>query len=591
MAEGLARALLWGIVRDHKEDGELVAYSNFTRRQMLRYAAGGAIVAAAATPAARTFAALAPSASGDFEEATVAELRAALRARSVSARELTQWYLDRIGQLNPVLHAVIETNPDALSIARRCDARSHGANQPPLLGIPVIIKDNIATADRMQTGAGSLALVGSRVVHDAPIVDRLRDAGAIILGKANLSEWANFRGFAPFNGWSGRAAPNPADCFTRNPYQLDLDPCGSSSGSASAAAANLAALAVGTETDGSILCPSGEQNLVGIKPTIGLVSQRGIIPIAASQDTAGPMTRTVRDAATLLNVLRSPFGDVKRRSLPSDYTAFIGQKSVSQLRLLIDTNYVGAPFGTSDDVQAVFDAAVESLRQAGATIDAVKLADPTEPIDGLAPFDAEFVVLLFEFKVQIAEYLATVKHTDLRTLADLIQFNLDHCAEEMKYYGQELFEIAEATSGDLNDPEYMIARDLNRGFSRDVIDGVRAQGYDAIITPTYSFGTTTAATAGYASMAVPVGFTDAGRPAGFWLAGGYLDEPNLIAVSAAIESFFDARRPPTLGGSVPPEPPDAGLCEASLAATRSAPSAPMDRTQALRQWRMRGGSI
>jgi amidase len=568
----------------------MVVDSNVTRRQLLRYAAGGALVAAA-SPAARTFAALAPTTSGDFEEATVAELRALLRARSVSAWELTQWYLDRIEQLNPVLHAVIETNPDALSIARRCDGRLHAPNQPPLLGIPVIIKDNIATADRMQTGAGSLALVGSRVVHDATIVERLRDAGAIILGKANLSEWANFRGFAPFNGWSARASANPADCFTRNPYMLDLDPCGSSSGSAAAAAANLAALAVGTETDGSILCPSGEQNLVGIKPTIGLVAQRGIIPIAASQDTAGPMTRTVRDAATLLNVLRSPFGDVAAQTLPPDYTTFIGQKSVSQLRLLIDTNYVGPPFGTADDVQAVFDGAVELLRQAGATIDAVKLADPTEPVDGLSPFDAEFVVLLFEFKVQIAEYLATVRHTNVRSLADLIQFNLDHCAEEMKYYGQEIFELAEATSGDLNDPDYLIARDLNRGFSRGVIDGVLAQGYDAIITPTYSFGTTTAATAGYASMTVPVGFTDAGRPAGFWLAGGYLDEPNLIAVSAAIESFFDARRPPTLGSSIPPEPPDAGLCVAQLAATRSAASVPVDRTQALRQWRMRGLSI
>jgi amidase len=486
---------------------------------------------------------------------------------------------------------VIETNPDALAIARECDHRMRGGGQPPLLGIPVIIKDNIASRDRMQTTAGSLALVGSRVRHDAPIVRQLRQAGAIILGKANLSEWANFRGFAPFNGWSARAADNPADCFTRNPYFLDLDPCGSSSGSATAAAANLAAVAVGTETDGSILCPSGEQNLVGIKPTIGLVSQRGIIPIAASQDTAGPMTRTVRDAATLLNVLRSPRAHLNRKPLPRDYTEFVGTKSARQLRLLIDTNYVGGDLGTSDDVQAAFDEAVESLRHAGATIDAVRLADPLEPIDGLAPFDAELTVLLFEFKVQIAAYLATVSDTDLRSLADLIQFNLDHCPEEMKYFGQEIFELAEATSGDLDDPEYVTARDLNRSFSRDVIDGVLGQDYDAIITPTYSFGTTTAATAGYASMAVPVGFTDAGRPVGFWLAGGNLDEPNLIAVSSAIERFFGARRAPTFAGSVSPEPPDAGLCAAPLAATRSVSHTKTGRVETLREWRRRARSI
>jgi amidase len=567
-----------------------MAGDRFTRRQVLRAAAGGAAVAAAAAPAARAVAAWAPPGSTDLEEATVSQLRAALRTGRLSARELTEWYLARIDQLNPLLRAVIETNPDAMAVARQCDRvmrRSHA----DLLGIPVIIKDNIATRDRMQTAAGSLALVGSRPRQEAPIVTRLRQSGAVILGKANLSEWANFRGFAPFNGWSARAAGQPADCFTRNPYLLDADPCGSSSGSAAAAAANLCAVAVGTETDGSILCPSGEQDLVGIKPTIGLVSQRGIIPIAASQDTAGPMTRTVADAAALLNVLRSPSGGVRQHRLPRDYTAFVGTKRVDQLRLLIDLNYVGGDLGTSDDVQAVFDDAVDQLRGAGATIDAVKLADPFEPVDGLSPWDAEFVVLLYEFKVQIAEYLATVKGTDLHTLADLIQFNLDHCAEEMKYYGQEIFELAEATSGDLTDPEYLVARDLNRSFSRGVIDGVLAQGYDAIITPTYSFGTTTAATAGYASATVPVGFTDGGRPVGFWLAAGHLDEPALIAACSAIESFFGARRRPTFVGTVPPEPPDADLCVAPTTVARSASAEPVDRTAALRQWRRRFGSI
>ena len=563
----------------------MVDSSGHTRRDVLRLgAAGGALLAAGMMPARASARAAGPALATDFEEATVTELRKALERRQVSASELTQWYLDRITALNPLLRGVIEINPDALEIARRRDVeRALGSPIGPLHGIPIVIKDNIGTHDGMQTCAGSRALLGARTRQDAPIVRRLRDSGAIILGKSNLSEWANFRGFAPFNGWSARADDDPANCFTRNPYVLDLDPCGSSSGAATVAAANLAALSIGTETDGSILCPSGEQNLVGIKPTIGLVSQQGIIPIAASQDTAGPMTRTVRDAAILLKAIRSPFGAVAGHSLPTTYTEFVGTKSVDEIKLLVDTNYIGGDFGTTDDIQAVFDEAVESLRSAGARIDFVKLADPLEPIDGLSPFDAEFVVLLFEFKVQIGQYLRSLRGTDLRSLADLMQFNIDHCAEEMKYYGQELFEIAEATSGNLDDPEYLIAKHLNRSFNRGVINGALAQGYDAILTPTFSFGTQTAATAGYASMAVPVGFTTEGRPAGFWLSAGFLDEPRLIAVGSAIESFFAARRPPQMLGSVPPEPPDAGLCAAPLARTSLADG---DRREALRQWRM-----
>ena len=269
------------------------APAGITRRRLLQYgAAGGAIVATGGT-AGRAAASPPRGRQTDFEEATVAGLHRAMDARRTSAVELTKWYLDRIAKLNPVLHSVIETNPHALLIAVRRDAeRLLGRKRGPLHGIPVVVKDNIATDDRMATTAGSLALVGSRVPRDATIVSRLREAGAIVLGKANLSEWANFRGFAPFNGWSARGG------FTRNPYVLDLDPCGSSSGSGTAAAANLATLAVGTETDGSILCPAGEQCVVGIKPTVGLVSQQGIIPIGASQDTAGPMSRTVHDAAS-----------------------------------------------------------------------------------------------------------------------------------------------------------------------------------------------------------------------------------------------------------------------------------------------------
>ena len=543
---------------------------SLSRRQVLRYGvAGGALLATgrATSPAAGRVAA-----SGqDWQEATVAQLHASMKAGELSATDLTKWYLARIDELNPVLGAVIETNPDAVKIARWLDMRRRGGRgRGPLHGIPVIVKDNVATDDRMETTAGSLALVGSRVRRDAPIVARLRDAGAVVLGKANLSEWANFRGFAPFNGWSARGG------FTRNPYVLDLDPCGSSSGSATVVAANLATLAVGTETDGSILCPAGEQNVVGIKPTIGLVSQAGIIPIAASQDTAGPMARTVIDAARLLNVLRTPFGDVASRRLPRDYTEFAVRRPVRRLRLLVDTTYMG-DLGTTPEVQAVFDEAIDALVEAGARVDRVSLASPLDEFNGRIPFDDEFTVLLFEFKVQVASYLADLRRTELRTLADLIAFNLAACDEEMKYFGQEIFEMAEATSGDLTDPTYQAALATSRGFSQGVINGVLEQGYDAIVTPSYSFGTTTAATAGYASMAVPVGFTAAARPVGFWLTAGFLDEPKLLTAAATIEAFFEARRVPELLGSPPAEPPDAGLCDTTLVASQARSSAEASR--------------
>jgi amidase len=536
---------------------------SLSRRQVLRYGmAGGALLATGR--ASSPVAARASARGHDWQEATVAQLQAAMKAGELSATELTKWYLARIDELNPLLGAVIETNPDAVKIARWLDMQRRGGHgRGPLHGIPVIVKDNIATDDRMETTAGSLALVGSRVRRDAPIVTRLRDAGAVVLGKANLSEWANFRGFAPFNGWSARGG------FTRNPYVLDLDPCGSSSGSATVVAANLATLAVGTETDGSILCPAGEQNVVGIKPTIGLVSQAGIIPIAASQDTAGPMARTVLDAARLLNVLRTPFGDVAGHRLPRDYTEFAVRRPVRRLRLLVDTTYMGDDLGTAPEVQAVFDEAIDALVEAGARIDRVPLASPLDDFNGRIPFDDEFTVLLFEFKVQVADYLSGLRHTDLRTLADLIAFNLAACDEEMKYFGQEIFELAEATSGDLTDPDYQAALATSRGFSQGVINGVLEQGYDAIVTPTYSFGTTTAATAGYASMAVPVGFTAQDRPVGFWLTAGFLDEPKLLTVAATIEAFFEARRIPELLGSPPPEPADAGICDDTLVASQA----------------------
>ena len=548
--------------------------SRLTRRTFIELGATGVVVVAAggfsATPSAA-----ASRSEGDkrhdesFVEMDVMELQRLMRRGKLSSRELTEGYLDRIMRLNPTLNAIIETNPEARKIAHRMDKeRKAGHVRGPLHGIPVIVKDNIATADKMETTAGSLALVGSRVPRDADLVSQLRAAGAVILGKANLSEWANFRGFGSFNGWSARGG------FTRNPYVLDLDPCGSSSGSAAAAAASLCAVAVGTETDGSILCPSGEQSLVGIKPTVGLVSGSGIIPIAHSQDTAGPMTRTVRDAALLLDAIRVPGTHVLGQPVPSSYTEFLDEGALRGARLAYDHRYVEGNFGPGDAASlAVVAAALDELRSAGAEVVDVTSIDPTQPdASGRIPFDDELTVLLFEFKVQIAEYMAPLRHTDMRTLADLIQFNTEHCDQELRFFGQEIFELAQATSGDLTDPEYLAAKATNQGFGKAVIDGFLAQRFDAVITPSFSFGTSPAAVSGYPSMAVPVGYTPTGRPVGFWLAAGFMHEPTLIRLGFAIEQLLQARVAPTLSGTVPPEPPRFPGCPAPTVAASTAAS-------------------
>ena len=552
--------------------------SRLTRRTFIELGAAGAVVVAAGGLTATTSSAASRPDRGDrddkrdddpFVEADVMELQRLMRRGKLSSRDLTEGYLDRISRLNPTLNAIIETNPEARKIAHRMDKeRRAGHVRGPLHGIPVIVKDNIATDDKMETTAGSFALVGSRVPRDADLVSQLRTAGAVILGKANLSEWANFRGFGSFNGWSARGG------FTRNPYVLDLDPCGSSSGSAAAAATSLCSVAVGTETDGSILCPSGEQSLVGIKPTVGLVSGQGIIPIAHSQDTAGPMTRSVRDAALLLDAIRVPGDHVLGQPVPRSYTEFLDSGALDGARLAYDHRYVEGDFGPGDDASlAVVDAALDKLRSAGAEVVDVTSIDPTQPdATGRIPFDDELTVLLFEFKVQVAEYMAPLRHTDMRTLADLIQFNSDHCDEELRFFGQEIFVLAEATSGDLTDPEYLAAKATNQGFGKAVIDGFLAQGFDAVITPSFSFGTSPAAVSGYPSMAVPVGYTPAGRPVGFWLAAGFMQEPTLVRLGFAIEQLLQARVAPTLSGTVPPEPPRFQGCPTTAAAPSTSAS-------------------
>jgi len=491
---------------------------------------------------------------GPIIEATIPELQALMASGVLSSHQLTQTYLDRIAKLNPVLGAVIETNPDALGIAARLDReRENGRLRGPLHGIPVLVKDNIATFDQMQTTAGSLALVGSQVPADSVIVQRMRAAGAVILGKANLSEWANFRGFAPFNGWSARGS------FTRDPYRLDFDPCGSSSGSGAATGANLCAVAVGTETDGSVVCPSGNNLVVGLKPTVGLVAQDGIIPMAHSQDTAGPMCRTVTDAAIMLGVLQSPFGDVIGHRLPRDYTKFLRRGALRGARIGIDRRYFTLGYGGEDDIIDVVEPAMQTMEDLGATL------VETDSGDSNLYFDAEFTVLLYEFKGQIADYLATLQNTSIRTLADLIAFDLANCPAEMKYFGQEIFEMSDATSGNLNDPEYVAARALCLQLSRDEgIDAALARdNLDALLAPSYSFASTPAAVAGYPNISIPVGLTDHGKPAGIWMYSTFLHEPELLGFAYDLEQELQPRAVPTFLGHPPPEPPDAGICDSS----------------------------
>jgi amidase len=481
-----------------------------------------------------------------------------------SARLVTN-YLSQIASLNPLLHAVIETNPDALSIAQTRDTeRRAGKIRGPLHGIPVLVKDNLATKDKMQTTAGSLALVNSTVPSDSVVVHRLRAAGAVILGKANLSEWANFRGFAPFNGWSARGN------FTRDPYLLSFDPCGSSSGSAVAPAANMCATAVGTETDGSVVCPSGNNLNVGLKPTVGLVSQHGIIPIAHSQDTAGPMCRTVTDVAIMLGVMQSPFGPVSGIKVPSDYRRFLKVGSLKGARIGIDSRYFSHAFGGEHDLVAVARKGLAAMQSLGATLIPTDTGNPFK--QNFKFYDDEFTVLLYEFKVQIAQYLAALGNTWMRTLADLIAFDIAHCPEEMKYFGQEIFELSQQTSGNLKDPVYVNARKDNLTFARtNGIDAaLKKDNLDAIVAPTYSFASSLPAVAGYPNLSIPVGLTPQGKPAGLWMYSGFLKEPTLLALAYDLEQAIKPRVQPGFLGSVPPEPPDAGICATlSPAATTS----------------------
>ena len=489
-----------------------------------------------------------------FEDASVKELQAAMQIARRSSRSLVEAYLDRIRDLDATLRSVIEVNPDAVATAEALDReRREKGPRGPLHGIPVLLKDNIATADRMETTAGSLALVGAKPPRDAFLVARIRAAGAVVLGKTNLSEWANYRAAQPSSGWSARGG----QC--RNPYALDRSPCGSSSGSAVAVSANLAALAVGTETDGSIVCPASICGIVGIKPTVGLISRAGIIPIAHSQDTAGPMARSVADAAVLLTVLAGedpadPATAASTGKASADYTKFLDPHGLRGARIGVARARVT---GASSEADAVFEAALKELSGLGAV-----LVDPAD-IPHLGEYDeAEREVLACEFKADIAAYLRDWAPTAaVRTLKDLIAFNESHRDAEMRFFGQERFLQAEA-KGPLTDPAYLKALETCVRLSRtEGLDAVLdAQRLDAIVAPTkgpawvidlvngdHSFGGSSrpAAVSGYPSITVPAGFSF-GLPIGISFIGRAWSEATLLRLAFAYERGAGHRRPPRL---------------------------------------------
>jgi amidase len=517
------------------------------RRQFLaRLAAGAAALAHGGAAAA--------DAAFDLEEVGLDDLQKRMAEGSLSARALTQAYLERIAALDgqgPTLRSVLETNPEALAVAEALDAerRAKGA-RGPLHGIPVLLKDNVDTADRMTTTAGSLALEGSIPAQDATVAARLRAAGAVLLGKANMSEWANIRSTRSTSGWSARGG----SC--RNPWALDRNPCGSSSGSGAAVSANLCAAAVGTETDGSIVCPANANGIVGLKPTLGLVSRAGIIPIAHSQDTAGPMTRTVRDAAILLAAMAgvdARDGETRAAAghLHGDYTRFLDPAGLKGARIGV----VRKLFGFHREVDARMAEALDVLKREGAT-----LVDPAD-VPHLGEYDqGELEVLLHELKADLNAYLASLgPGARVKTLADVIAFNEQNRAREMPYFGQELFLQAQE-KGPLTTPAYRKALARNRLLSRaQGLDAVlRRHRLDALVAPTggpawltdlvngdhFGGGSSTApAVAGYPNLSVPAGYVF-GLPVGLSFIGPAWSEPVLLRLAYAFEQATRHRRAP-----------------------------------------------
>jgi amidase len=555
-----------------------VMHHTITRRAVVRLAAGvvsaagggsvpvtGASRAIAGVPWAATRTQITPF--SEVEGATLLELRTALDTHQLSVRELVEQYLRRIAAIDgagPLLRSVLELNPEATAIAEDLDQELQAdRRRGPLHGIPILLKDTIDTADQMLTTAGSLALVNSRPRQDAAVVRRLRDAGVVILGKTNLSEWANFRSTHASSGWSARGGQ------TRNPYVLDASPCGSSSGSAAAVAAGLAAVAVGTETDGSIVCPASVTSVVGIKPTVGLVSRGGVIPIAHSQDSVGPLGRTVADAAMLLGVMVgldprdpatavSPAASRSGQGVPGsgapDYTQFFDADGLRGARIGIPRKVY---WGNSPESDALAEAAIAVLQQQGAEV-----IDPADipTAEAMREEPGEFEVLLYEFKADLNAYLAERRDPAIRSLAELIRFNKEHASEEMPSFGQEIFALAQE-KGALTSQGYRDALARNQRLAREEgIDAVMdAYHLDALVTPSAEppwpidlvngdpvpppSSSTPAALAGYPIISVPAGYTNE-RPVGISFLGRAWSEPTLIRLAYAFEQATRMRQRP-----------------------------------------------
>jgi amidase len=519
-----------------------------TRRRFIGTAAGGS-AALLTGGLASLLKRSASAANFDFVEATIPQLQAAMASGALTSAGLTHGYIQRIQSLNPTLNAVIEVNPNAIAIATALDhERRNGHVRGPLHGIPILVKDNIATDDNMQTTAGSLAIYGNHVPADAPLIQNLRAAGAIILGKANLGEWANFRDdeaetYPLAVGWSARGGS------TNNAYDLSYTSWGSSSGSGAGAAANLCAVAVGTETDGSITGPSAVENIFGLKPTLGLISGDGIVPISHQQDTAGPMGRSVTDVAILLGIMQSP---------QTDYTPLLQRGALQGKRIgrdvrFFDYSYYGSGIPGDELTVAFATNALSVMQSLGATI------VDTDTGDVFAYNGDETTALLYEFRAQIADYLATLTHTTMRTLADLIAFNDAHCNQEMPYYDQDVFLLAEQFVGYPNDPNYIAARTHATNTARAGIDDALARDdLDAIVAP-HLTNSTGPAVSGYPNFSMPVGIRASGRPAGMLMYSTAFHEAQLIAMAYDLEQALNARQQPQLLGSIIPIP-NGGFC-------------------------------
>ena len=546
-----------------------VTDSELSRRDVLKLGAGAVAVAGALSVVRSLPAAAAPS---NLNEMTVAQMQAAMASNQLSSLDLVNYYIARIktlDQAGPTVNSVIEVNPDAKAIAQSLDAeRKSGHVRGPLHGIPVLLKDNVGTGDKMQTAAGSLGLVGSPAAHDSAVAANLRAAGAVILGKTTLSEWANFRSFFSTSGWSGRGG----QC--NNPYALDRNACGSSSGSGAAASANFSAVSIGSETDGSIVCPASMNGVVGIKPTVGLTSRGGVVPISHTQDTVGPHTRTVADAAAVLTAIAQrtpdpldPATSTNRNLIPADYTKFLNANGLSGARIGVARDFEGF----SPHADAVFEDSLTAMSKAGAT-----LVDVSFPhIDDINKGFAEFTVLLFDFKADLQKYFATRTGVPLAggNLQTAIDFDNANAAKEMPFFAQEIFDLAETfdiTSTSVVQPlgmsyDQAIAFDKLIGATEGIDLLLQQNNLDAIVAPTDSpafptdlinadhfiFGSSSpCAIVGYPIINVPMGMTF-GVPVGISFMGTAFSEPKLIALASGFEAVTHARQQPMFLATLP----------------------------------------